>query len=167
MMALNFRDITGRDIRELGGAKIAAIGPATRDALKSHGLKVDYMPEIFDGQHMAEGLAEFGGKILMLRSENGTPEIEATFMKYGIFAEHVCIYRTDYVKLSHVPSFTDMIIFTSSSTVKGFAESVTDMRGALAVCIGRQTADEAMREGFTRIRIAEQATVEAIVKACT
>ena len=158
---------TGRDIRELGGAKIAAIGPATRDALKSHGLKVDYMPEIFDGQHMAEGLANFGGKILMLRAENGTPEIQSVFTKYGIFAEQICIYRTDYVKLSHVPSFTDMIIFTSSSTVRGFAESVTGMRGALAVCIGRQTADEAVREGFTRIRIAEQATIEAIVEACT
>ena len=158
---------TGRDIRELGRAKIAAIGPATKDALKSHGLRVDYMPEIFDGQHLAEGLANFGGKILMFRAENGTPEIEATFMKYGIFAEQICIYRTDYVKLSHVPSFADTIIFTSSSTVRGFAENITDMREVLAVCIGKQTAGEAMRAGFTKIRIAEQATVEAIVRACT
>ncbi len=158
---------TGRDIRELGRAKIAAIGPATKDALKSHGLKVDYMPEIFDGQHMAEGLANFGGKILMFRAENGTPEIQSAFIKYGIFADNICIYRTDYVKLSHVPSFADMIIFTSSSTVKGFAENVTDMRESLAVCIGKQTADEAMRAGFTKIRIAEQAAIEEIVKACT
>ena len=32
---------SGRDIREIGGAKIAAIGSATKEALNSHGLRVD------------------------------------------------------------------------------------------------------------------------------
>ncbi|MBQ7169649.1 MAG: uroporphyrinogen-III C-methyltransferase [Synergistaceae bacterium] len=157
----------GRDIRELGGAKIAAIGSATRDALKSHGLKVDYMPGVYDGHHMAEGLADFGGKILMFRAENGTPEIEQVFRNYGIDSTNICLYRTDYVQLSHVPEFADIIIFTSSSTVRGFAANTGSLRDAEAVCIGRQTADEALRAGFHRVRIAEQAAVEAIVKACT
>lgn len=158
---------SGRDIRELGNAKIAAIGPATREALRSHGLRVDYMPEVYDAQHMAEGLSEFGGKIIMFRAENGTPAIDAVFRKCGINAEQICIYRADYVQLSHVPSFADIIIFTSSSTVRGFTQNTDELRDVLAVCIGRQTADEALRAGFTRVRIAERATVEAISEACT
>ena len=156
---------SGRDIRELD-AKIAAIGSATKEALNSHGLKVDYMPEIFDGNHMAAGLAEFGGKILMLRAENGTPEIDAVFRKYGINAEQICIYRTDYVKLSHVPKFADIIIFTSSSTVRGFAASTDELRESWAVCIGYRTAYEALKAGFYRISIAERADVDSLAEAC-
>ena len=157
---------TGRDIREIGNAKISAIGSATKDALNLHGLKVDYMPEIFDGFHMAEGLSKFGGKILMFRSENGTPEINSVFMKYGIEAENICIYRTDYVKLYKVPELADIIIFTSSSTVKGFCANTETLREAIALCIGKQTAEEAMKSGFTRIKVAEQAVMKALFEAC-
>ncbi|MBQ6001667.1 MAG: uroporphyrinogen-III C-methyltransferase [Synergistaceae bacterium] len=157
---------TGRDIREIGNAKISAIGSATKDALNAHGLKVDYVPEIFDGIHMAEGLSKFGGKILMFRSENGTPEINSVFMKYGIEAENICIYRTDYVKLCKVPELADIIIFTSSSTVKGFCANTEALREAIALCIGKQTAEEAMKSGFTRIKVAEQAVMKALFEAC-
>lgn len=154
-----------RDIREIGNAQIAAIGSATKEALNNHGLKVDYVPEIFDGHHLAKGLAEFGGKILMFRAENGTPEIDLVFGNYGINCTNVCIYRIDYVKLRRVPKFADIIIFTSSSTVRGLAENTTALRESLAVCIGRQTADEALKAGFTRVKIAERADVESIVEA--
>ena len=159
-----------RDIREIGNAKIAAIGQATKDALKSHGLKVDFMPEIYDGKNLAEGLVKISKtnvKILMLRAENGTPEINETFRNYGINVNEICIYRTDYVKLAHVPKFANKIIFTSSSTVRGFCASVDNMREVECVCIGVQTAEEARKFGFHNIRIAEQATIESIVRACT
>ena len=156
---------SGRDVRELGSAKIAAIGSATAECLKSRGLRVDYVPEIFDGLHLAEGLAKCGGKVLMFRAENGAEDIQRTFTKYGIVNKQVCIYRTDYVKLVHVPKYTDIIIFTSASTVRGFCLSVDTLRGAKAVCIGRQTAEEAKRLGFADIVIAEQADVDSLVKA--
>ena len=157
---------TGRDIRELSTmTKIAAIGPATAEALRKHGLKVSYIPEVYDGLHLAEGISELGGSVLMFRALEGSHEIADTFTKYGIDNEQVCIYRTDYVKLIHVPNFTDTIIFTSASTVRGFCLSVSTMREVKAVCIGRQTADEALRQGFSDVVIAEQATVDAIVRA--
>ena len=156
---------TRRDIRELGGAKIAAIGPATAGALREHGLKVSYVPEVYDGGHLAGGLAELGGSVLMFRALEGSPEIADTFTKYGIRNQQVCIYRTDYVKLFHVPDFTDTIIFTSASTVRGFCCSVSTMRDVKAVCIGYQTAEEALRQGFACTVIAEQATVDALADA--
>ena len=156
---------SGRDVRELGIAKIAAIGSATADSLRTHGLKVDYVPEIFDGVHLAEGLAKIAEGVLMFRAENGSEDISKILNHYGIRNKQVCIYRTDYVKLLHVPKYTDIIIFTSASTVKGFCHSVKDMRSVKTVCIGRQTADEAVRQGFSDVVIAEQADIDSLVKA--
>lgn len=154
-----------RDVRELGNAKIAAIGPATGEALRSRGLCVEFIPGIFDGENLAQGLSEFGGKILMLRSLNGAADIAEIFTRNAIDYTEICIYRTDYVKLDHVPEYADIIIFTSSSTVRGLCENVNNMREVHAVCIGKQTAQQAARLGFVNIRIAEQATVEEIYKA--
>ena len=158
---------SGRDIREIGNAKIAAIGDTTADSLKAHGLHVDYVPNVFDASNLAEGLSHLGGRILMMRAVEGTKDINETFRKYGISYEEICIYRTDYVELKYVPKFADIIIFTSSSTVRGLAENTSALRESTAVCIGKQTADEALRAGFTRIRIAERADVESIVRACS
>ena len=156
---------SGRDVRELGNAKIAAIGRATAEALRAHGLRVDYVPEVYDSEHLAGGLARMGGRVLMLRALNGSEDIAAAFRNYGIISEHVCIYRTDYVKLVHVPKFTDTIIFTSASTVRGFCLSTKTLREVKAVCIGRQTANEALRYGFSDVVIAEQADIDSLVKA--
>ncbi len=156
---------TGRDIREIGSAKIAAIGKTTADSLRAYGLKVEYVPEIFDGLHLAEGLSRFGGSVLMFRALNGSEDIAQIFARHRIRNKQVCIYRTDYVQLLHVPKYTDIIIFTSASTVKGFCHSVSAMRGVKAVCIGSQTADEALRHGFSDVVIAEQADMDSMVRA--
>ena len=141
----------GRDVREIGNAKIAAIGQATVEALKAHGLRVDFVPEIFDLENLVRGLS---GKVLMLRAANG-PEISKNF-------DEICIYKTDFVKLTHVPESIDIIIFTSASTVRGFVASVDGMKETRVVCIGRQTADEAKRNGFINITVAKRATMEEI-----
>ena len=156
---------SGRDIREIGNAKIAAIGDTTADSLKAHGLNVDYVPNVVDASNLAEGLSNLGGRILMMRAFEGTKDINETFRKYGISYEEICIYRTDYVELKHVPKFADIIIFTSASTVRGFTHNISGLRDVVSVCIGIQTAGEARREGFTRIRIAERATVKSLFEA--
>lgn len=159
---------SGRDVRELEKAKIAAIGPATAEALRSHGLRVDFVPKIYDGRHLAEGLTESGKiKILMFRALEGSPEIAEVFDTHEINYHEICIYRIDPVKLAHVPDFIDIIIFTSASTVRGFCGSVniSDFRDVHAVCIGKQTADEALNSGFVNVTIAECATPDAIFEA--
>ena len=150
-----------RDIRELAPAKIAAIGPATREALRKHGLKVDYMPQIYDVENLYRGLSNFGGKILIFRALNASENI---FVKEISITEHY-IYAIDYVKLQQVPKFIDTVIFTSASTVRGFAANINNMREVKAVCIGIQTAKEAELLGFVDIVIAKQATEQAIFDA--
>ena len=150
-----------RDIRELGGAKIAAIGQATANALESHGLKVDFMPEIYDCEHLARGLTG-QDKILMFRALNGSPEIAKIFDENNINYNEICIYRIDYVKLKHVPEYADFIIFTSASTVRGFAMNTNNLREVKAICIGNQTANEALKAGFMNIEISKQAAIKSI-----
>ena len=155
---------SGRDVRELGDSKIAAIGPATGEALRSHGLKVDFIPEIYDGRHLAEGLLS-ARRILMFRALQGSPDIAEVFDSNGINYHEICLYRIEPVKLINVPDFIDIIVFTSASTVRGFCGSVSDFREVSAVCIGTQTADEAVRLGFVNVTIAERATPDAIFEA--
>ena len=158
-----------RDVRELKNAKIAAIGQATAEALKIHGLKVDFVPKIFDGENLARGLAEKinkNEKILMFRAFDGTPEIKKIFDENKIFCEEIFIYKTEIAKLNFVPKFSDIIIFTSASTVRGFAANIDGMRETRAVCIGKQTAEEAEKNGFTNITTAKKANVEEIFNAC-
>ncbi len=42
---------------------------------------------------------------------------------------------------------------------------MSTMREVKAVCIGSQTADEAVRQGFSDVVIAEQADMGSLVKA--
>ncbi len=52
-----FQQLEG-DARIFARTKIAAIGPATVDALKNHGLRADFMPESSISESVAEGLIE-------------------------------------------------------------------------------------------------------------
>ncbi len=47
----------GLDVRALGRAKIAAIGPATAEALKDYGLVADVVPDTFQAEGLLEVLA--------------------------------------------------------------------------------------------------------------
>ncbi len=46
----------GRDVRALGGLKIAAIGPATAESLRAYGLKADVVPPAFKAEVLLEAL---------------------------------------------------------------------------------------------------------------
>ena len=51
------RDV-GRDARALAGVKIAAVGPATADALLEHGLAVDVAPDRFVAEALLDALRD-------------------------------------------------------------------------------------------------------------
>ncbi|MBQ6590667.1 MAG: uroporphyrinogen-III C-methyltransferase [Lachnospiraceae bacterium] len=53
------------DIRALGGVRIAAIGEGSARALRGCGLRTDFIPTVYDGQHLGRELAE------KIRTESG------------------------------------------------------------------------------------------------
>ncbi len=159
----------GRDVRELGGAKVAAIGPATREALEQRGLRVDFMPSVYDGEHLAEGLADIalaGNKrVLMLRAQDGSPALSAVLKGRSVNFTEVKLYRTFSAHGRFMPADVDAAVFTSASTVRGFCEACPDMTmtDIKAVCIGIQTAQAAKEAGFSDILISPKATLEDLV----
>jgi uroporphyrinogen III methyltransferase/synthase len=119
------------DMRDLGGAKIAAVGPATAAKLRKLHLQVDLMPEEFVGRKIAEAFAEHGSiensKICLLRAENANRELPDALEEMGAIVDNIGLYKTvaeieDFFGaaenfLSHG---ADWVTFTSGSTVEHF-----------------------------------------------
>ncbi|MDR3633038.1 MAG: uroporphyrinogen-III C-methyltransferase [Isosphaeraceae bacterium] len=63
----------GRDLRALGRIKLAAIGPATAEALARWRLKADLVPDSFRSEALAEALAGHvaGCRVLLARADRG------------------------------------------------------------------------------------------------
>ncbi|MCL2010020.1 MAG: uroporphyrinogen-III C-methyltransferase [Synergistaceae bacterium] len=154
-----------RDIREIGGAKIAAIGPATRDAIESRSLKTDLVPPVYDGTALGEALCSAAeGRILLLRAEDGAPELAQILNKKGLSFDEVPVYRTIPLKAGAVEfEGIDAAAFTCASSVRYFAQLRPGAR-IRAACIGERTAKAAREAGY-EIYMAAKATFEDLADA--
>jgi uroporphyrinogen III methyltransferase/synthase len=63
----------GRDLRALGGVRLAAIGPATADALRGYQLEPDLVPAEYRSESLAAALKErtAGQRVLLARADRG------------------------------------------------------------------------------------------------
>ncbi len=163
------------DIRKLYGVKIGVIGQGTKKALEERGLFADCMPEIFDGQALGQAVAARcagGEKILIPRAAMGNQEVVDAFRGLDVEITDVPIYDTLY-ETSHLiqerqefeKGNIDYAVFTSASTVRGFAEATKGMDYSLvnAVCIGKQTKAAADSYGM-HTWMAEKATIDSVIE---
>jgi uroporphyrinogen III methyltransferase/synthase len=163
----------GLDVRKLAHLKIAAIGEGTRKALLERGLLTDLMPEVYDGGSLGEALAsvcEKGDRILLPRAEAGSREILDRLKEFSV--EDIPTYRTvcqrqEYLdeKALFEKGGVDCAVFTSASTVRGFAEATPglDYTKVRAACIGKQTKAAADALGMETY-MAEKATIDSLVQ---
>ena len=161
------------DIRALAGVKIAVIGQGTQKALKHFGLKADFIPSVYDGETLGRELAKVcpaGSRILIPRASLGNPELTEALKKGGHAVDDVATYDTVYAASPVIDEKAvldsgeiDFAVFTSASTVRGFAASAegADLAKVRAVCIGRQTCAAAQALGMT-VWTAEKATLESL-----
>ena len=160
-----------RDIRSLGTARIAAIGKGTQKELEERGLICDLVPEIYDGEHLGILLGETakdGEKILIPRAAEGNQQlIQEIEKRTKAEITDLPIYETVYEPARFEPEHVDMAVFTSASTVKGFAQTTQnlDIEEILAVCIGKQTEVAAKALGMRTVT-AEEATIDSLVECC-
>lgn len=164
------------DARMLGGVRFAVIGEGSRKALAGFGIHADFMPSVYDGQHLGAELARIlkeGDRVMIPRAAIGNPElVQELSTVEGIHIEDIPLYETlpaapGAVDLSGMlqEGRPDAVVFTSASTVRGFAAAAgtADLSGICAVCIGRQTGQEAQKLGMS-CRIAARASVEALAE---
>ena len=119
------------DAREIGGARIAAIGPATAQRIKDFHLKVDLQPEEFVAESLAREFQKQGGlenlKVLIARAEKARDLLPRELSALGAIVDEGFAYRTvpetrddGGARRRLLEEGADLITFTSSSTVENF-----------------------------------------------
>lgn len=83
----------GRDLRALGGLMLAAIGPATADALRGYHLEPDLVPEKYRSENLAATLRDWvrGQRVLLARADRGR-EILRESLSEVAEVEQVAVY---------------------------------------------------------------------------
>ena len=165
-----------KDIRKLGQVRLAVIGSGTAKELEKRGLYPDLVPEEFYGEALGKALAEKcndGDHILIPRASIGNQElVQILTEKRKAAIDDIPTYDTIYagsVLIDEKQEFEngsiDYAVFTSASTVKGFAEATKglDYTKVHAVCIGRQTKAAADALGM-RTEMSEKATMDSVVE---
>jgi uroporphyrinogen III methyltransferase/synthase len=120
-----------QDLRDIGGVRIAAVGPATAAKLRELHLQVDLTPDEYTGKKIAAAFAKFQTienlKMCLLRAEVANPDLPKALEELGAIVDDIAIYTT--VAETEDPagagaalleSGADWITFTSGSTVEHF-----------------------------------------------
>ncbi len=120
-----------QDMRDIGGARIAAVGPATAAKLRELHLQVDLMPEEFTGKKIAGAFEKFETmenlKVCLLRAEVANRDLPDALEGLGAIVDDIAIYKTvpeteDRTGAGErlLAGGADWVTFTSGSTVEHF-----------------------------------------------
>lgn len=120
-----------QDLRDIGGSRIAAVGPGTAARLKALHIQVDVMPTQHSAGHVAEAMAKFESldnrKILLPRAEKAVTELPRLLENLGAIVDDIPFYQTypETETLSgadkRLNEFgADWLTFTSGSTIEHF-----------------------------------------------
>lgn len=171
-----------RDVREMGRAALAAIGPITADRVRSFALTVAAMPAEYRAEAVVEAIGTAriaGSRILIPRAEVAREVLPQMLRRHG--AREVVIaptYRTvipastaadaERLRTLIAAGSIDLVTFTSSSTATNFA-AITGVPqdGIKAAAIGPITAETARGLGFDVVVASTIYTVEALIVAIT
>ena len=172
----------GKDIRDLKGIKICAIGTKTAGAVSKFGMKVDLIPDEFN----AEGLIDTfvgqsssgdlkGTKIFLPRAEVARETFPGKVRELGGEIDTPPAYRTlkpekhgkrlkRFLKEGRISVAT----FTSAATFNNFVEIMGDdamelLRPAAIAVIGPVTARAVEKAGLKVAIIPREATIKAMV----
>jgi uroporphyrinogen III methyltransferase / synthase len=170
----------GLDARAFSGVKIACVGDATAEKVRSFGINPELVPS---GEQSSEGLLEEFppyddildpvDRVLLPRADIATETLAAGLRERGWEIDDVTAYRT--VRAAPPPAEIremiktggfDAVCFTSSSTVRNLVgiAGKPHARTIVAV-IGPQTAATAVEFGLRVDVQPEHATVPALVDA--
>lgn len=177
-------DEAGLDVRSLHRAKIAAVGPATIEALRRRGIRCEAPPERFDAEGMIEAYGErllSGERVLLPRGVLARGWLSETLRSRGLGVTELDTYETiltgeDDEDLLDLLQDGKMhaVTFTSSSTVRnllavlkrmGADNAVELLNRATIACIGPQTAKTAEESGLRVDLLAKEATIDSLLDA--
>ncbi len=143
---------------------VIAVGPKTKTALESEGIKVSYIPKRFSSVGVGEVLTRLnavGKKVLVPRSGASTPFLRNLLEKIGLDVKEIHLYDVrSFSDVSQWKEFSDLfsqnkidgIVFTSASSVRAFFDileknfdektMLNNLQKTKIVSIGPFTAEE-------------------------
>ena len=173
-------EAAGRDARAIRG-RVCAIGPATAQQLRAHGLQADCIAAEYRAEGVLEALAGTamleavasgqalaGQRILIPRAAVARDLLPRELQARGARVDVVEAYRTVAAEISPTvlrplaEEGADLITFTSSSTVENCPK---ELRAIPAASIGPITTEAAWRLGFHVVVEAREYTVEGLLAA--
>lgn len=173
-----------RDARQFAAAKVCALGPVTAQALLSHGITPDLVPERYVAEAVVEALASAhaqnlsGMRILIPRAETARETLPEGLRALGAQVQVVPVYRTQMPEESEIIRLRerisegqlDVVAFTASSTVRHAVNvlgdaAVSQLNRLTVACIGPVTAQTARELGVRVDVVAQQYTTAGLVDA--
>ena len=143
---------------------VIAVGPKTKTALESEGIKVSYIPKRFSSVGVGEVLTRLnavGKKVLVPRSSASTPFLRNLLEKIGLDVKEIHLYDVhSFGDVSQWKEFSELfsqnkidgIVFTSASSVRAFFDILeknfdektllNNLQKTKIVSIGPFTAEE-------------------------
>jgi uroporphyrinogen III methyltransferase/synthase len=165
------------DAREIGGARIAAIGPATAQRVKDFHLHVDLQPEEFVAEAVVWEFEKQGSienlRLLLVRAEKAREVLSKELSALGAIVDEAFAYRTvpetrdtTGARRQLARDGADLITFTSSSTVENFlALGLPWPKGMQVASIGPITSKTARDHGLKIDVEARRHDIDGLVEA--
>lgn len=176
-----------RDIRDMKGIKICAIGTKTADEIRKYGLRIDLIPEEFKAEGLIKSFVKAaentsgskalkGKKFLLPRAELAREIFPDKVRELGGEIEVPVTYRTvkpeshgKRLKRFLKEGKVSIATFTSASTFNNFLEIMGKdadelLKGIAIAAIGPVTAKAIEKAGLNVHIMPEKSTIEAMVQ---
>jgi uroporphyrinogen III methyltransferase/synthase len=172
---------TGRDIRDLKGIRICAVGTKTASVIKSYGIKVDLIPDEFNAEGLIRAIREKygtlkGQRFLLPRAEVGREVLPEQIRELGGEIDVPTAYRAVKPSLhgKRLQRFLregkiTIATFTSAATFRNFLEISDEeaadlLKNVKIAVIGPVTARAVEKAGMKVDIMPREATIEAMVQ---
>lgn len=168
-------------IETLSDIRICTIGLKTAEVAERYGLEVDFIPDEFRAESVADGFMEMGNpgnNVLLPRAQVGREILPGELARMGIKVDVIPVYKAvrpdaDALSLRKMlrERKIDVVTFTSSSCVKNFIEIIGPdqykilLTGVKIACISPVTSDTVRKYGLKVDIIPDRYTVADLAKA--
>ncbi len=169
----------GLDTRALAEVRVAAIGPATADALTRYGVRADCVPARYVSEALVDelkGRVQPGDSVLHPRAESGREVVVDGLSALGATVHQVAAYRTampegagERARELLISGQIDVVTFASSSSVRNLVEllggDVNPLKETAIACIGPITETTARELGLQVQVQTKEHTIQGLVQA--
>jgi len=165
----------GYDLRRLGSARLAAIGPATVEALAEYHLRADLQPTTYRAEALADALAPHtrGKRVFLARASRGREVLAEMLTAAGAVVEQAVVYESRDITTPDSETAEALAagrIDWTTVTSSAIARSLVTMFGAAFLetrlaAISPLTAEVLTNLGYPPSVVAETYTTDGIIDA--